>query len=323
MGYKSFDESMIQRELRDKKKFRVSFAFLFSVSLAFLFSVSLASAATNISSNAAEHWAWNDVIGWIDFYYTNNVNVTISKIEGYASSSVGHIAFDCATSPSPPAGCDTTYSNWKVSNDGNGNLSGWAWSEGIGWISFDCHNPETGGTAPDYSCIQSLYQVKIDGSGNFSGWAWNDVIGWFSFNCNNSGIGDTCASGGGYDYKVKTSWVATAITGTLLSSIFDTGVANGAAFNSIMWKGLQPAGTAVKFQFASSNSPSSFPEPVGPNGTSLATDTYNPTGPNASIALNRLYHNNHRYYRYKIILETNITRTLSPRADDVFVNWSP
>ena len=24
-------------------------------------------AATNISSGVYEHWAWNDVIGWIDF----------------------------------------------------------------------------------------------------------------------------------------------------------------------------------------------------------------------------------------------------------------
>ena len=140
----------------------------------FLFSIFSVSAATNISSGAYERWAWNDVIGWIDFYSTNNVNVTISKIEGYASSSVGYIAFDCATSPSPPAGCDTTYSNWKVSNDGSGNLSGFAWSEAIGWISFYCADLEA-------SCLSFNHRVTIDGSGNFSGWAWNDIVGLIIF----------------------------------------------------------------------------------------------------------------------------------------------
>ena len=106
-------------------------------------------------------------------------------------------------------------------------------------------------------------------------------------------------------------------------SYFDTGVSGGAAFNSIMWIGNQPAGTAVKFQFASATTTTGFPEPKGPDGTSLSTDTYNPTGSGAPIALNRTYHNNHRYFRYKIILETNIARTVGPRVDDVIINWSP
>ena len=373
---------------------------------------------------------------------------------------------------------------WKVSNDGAGNLSGFAWSESVGWISFYC-----GDLVP--SCVNFNHRVAIDGSGNFSGWAWNDAIGWISFNCNNSGIGDTCATS---NYKVKTSWVATSLVGTLLSSVTDTSVSGGVAFNSLAWKGNQPAGTAVKFQFASANqaagvggtglidsayryawndstgwwdfgypagnvsvnstqlvgyayntnlaeisldcatspngdicisssykvsrdsitgdlagwawndsigwisfcgnasagstlngsnwvcpasptyqvkvnpttgiftgwawndsvgwidfncandhdpvtpgtqdicgisdyyvatSQSGFPEPIGPGGTSLATDTYNPTGPGAPVALNRAYHNNHRYFRYKIILESNFARTFSPLVEDVIINWSP
>ena len=436
-------------------------------------------AATNISSGVYEHWAWNDVIGWIDFYSTNNVNVTLQKIEGYADSSVGSIAFDCATSPNGNI-CAT--SDFKISNDGAGNLSGFAWSDSIGWISFYCGDLEP-------SCTSFNHRVTIDGSGNFSGWAWNDSIGWISFNCNNSGIGDTCATS---NYKVKTSWTATAAIGTLLSSVIDTGISGGAAFNSIMWRCVasasiicQPAGTNVKFQFASANqaagvggtglidnvyryawndstgwwdfgypagnvsvnstqligyayntnlaeisldcatspngdicisssykvsrdsitgdlsgwawndsigwisfcgnasvgstwdgskwvcpasptyqvkvnpttgvftgwawndavgwisfncsnsgtcvssdyyvatSQSGFPDPIGPGGTSLSTDTYNPTGPGAPVALNRAYHNNHRYFRYKIILESNYAQTASPRVEDVIINWSP
>lgn len=301
-----------------KWKFTLILAFSF---FGFLLFTSSVSASTNISATSTEHWAWNDVVGWIDLYSTGNVNVSSTQLTGYASSSVGYIAFDCATSPSPPAGCGTTYSNWKITNDGSGNLSGFAWSEAIGWISFYCGDL-------DPTCTSFNYRVTIDSSsGNFSGWAWNDVVGWISFNCNNSGIGDTCATS---NYKVKTSWTASAITGTLLSAIFDTGVSGGAAFNSIMWKCdsststiCQPAGTAVKFQFSSATTTTGFPTPIGPGGTSLSTDTYNPTGSGTPIALARAYHNNHRYFRYKIILESNYAHTASPRVDDVIINWSP
>ena len=57
-------------------------------------------ATTNISSSTAQHSAWNDEIGWIDFYTTGNVTVTSAQLSGYASSSAGVIALDCATSPS-------------------------------------------------------------------------------------------------------------------------------------------------------------------------------------------------------------------------------
>lgn len=433
---------------------------LASVFLIFSFYISSVSAATNISSNQPDHWAWNDATGWIDLYTTNNVNVLPSKISGYASSSIGYIAFDCATSPNGDV-CGT--SNWKITNDGAGNLSGWAWSDSIGWISFDCHN--SGG-----NCATSNYQVTVDSSGNFSGWAWNDVVGWISFNCYNSGIGDTCFA---TNYRVKTSWVAASASGTLLSSTFDTGVPAGVAFNSIMWRGSQPAGTHVEFQFASANQPygvggtgpidlafryawndqtgwwdfgtgnvnvtstqltgsatninladisldcatspsgnicgtsnykvshasstgdlsgyawndaigwisfncsdpglcatsnykvtvntitgifngwawndlvgwvsfncndlgtcgtsnyyvatnqTGFPNPIGPGGTSFITDTYQPTAPDVPVAINRTYHNNQRYYRYRIFLYSNLAQTLSPRVDEVIVNWSP
>ncbi|MCH8741379.1 hypothetical protein IH779_00500 [Patescibacteria group bacterium] len=53
------------------------------------------------------------------------------------------------------------------------NVSGWAWSENIGWISFNSIN--TGG-AIDYG-------VNVDlGTGDFSGYAWSENIGWIQFN---------------------------------------------------------------------------------------------------------------------------------------------
>jgi len=54
------------------------------------------------------------------------------------------------------------------------NVSGYSWSDNIGWISFNCTNQGTCGTAD--------YGVNIDGDGVFSGYAWSDNIGWISFN---------------------------------------------------------------------------------------------------------------------------------------------
>ncbi|MFA6278841.1 MAG: hypothetical protein WCS97_01140 [Candidatus Paceibacterota bacterium] len=53
------------------------------------------------------------------------------------------------------------------------NVSGYAWSDTVGWISF---NNISDGSAVDYG-------VNINAStGNFSGYAWSDNIGWISFN---------------------------------------------------------------------------------------------------------------------------------------------
>ncbi|MEK7162876.1 MAG: hypothetical protein AAB696_01145 [Patescibacteria group bacterium] len=264
-----------------------------------------ANAATNILPDSPPqylHWAWNDTIGWIDFYSTGNVNVTSTQLSGYATSSVGFIALDCATSPSP----NCTYP-YKVSNDGSGNLTGWAYNDAIGWISFD-----SGTAGSSYP-----YQVTINNStGDFSGWAWNDIIGWISFNCLQPNI---CATS---NYKVKTSWVTTPASGNLISSIFDTGVSTGVALNTIMWQGSQPSGTSAKFQIASDSiSAPTIWNYRGPDGSN--TTYYQPSGPSVQAQINSAYHNNQRYFRYKIFLESNAGQTLSPRVDDVIINWSP
>jgi len=66
---------------------------------------------------------------------------------------------------------------------------GFAWSENIGWISF---NSVSDGSPVDYS-------VKIDTStGNLSGYAWSENIGWISFNRSDTGSppsDDYCSDG--------------------------------------------------------------------------------------------------------------------------------
>jgi len=71
-------------------------------------------------------------------------------------------------------------------SSGSFNIYGWAWSDNIGWISFNCDNPEL------LSCSTSNYRVGIDSSGSFSGYAWAGggenadsslvaTIGWIKF----------------------------------------------------------------------------------------------------------------------------------------------
>jgi hypothetical protein len=72
-----------------------------------------------------------------------------------------------------------------VANDGEGNLSGYAWSDTAGWLNFA---PTNGG-------------VEIDSEGVFSGYAWGENFGWLVFNCQDL---DVCATS---DFKVKTTWL--------------------------------------------------------------------------------------------------------------------
>lgn len=286
-------------------KFKISEFFIVIFIFTFLFFNSVF-AATNINAGNPNHWAWSDVIGWIDFYSTNNVNVYSDRLEGFATSSQGYIALNCNSTPGGNI-CGT--SNFKVINDGNGNLSGWAWNDAIGWISFDS---ATAGSP-------YVYQVYANtSSGDFSGWAWNDVVGWISFNCNNSGIGDTCGTS---DYKVKTDWRAVSAAGNLTSSIFDTFRPFGAGINAIMWQGDRPTGTSVKFQLATSNSSAGPWSYIGPDGS--GTSYYIPAGPGIPVPVSMFYHNNKRYFRYKIFLETDVGQSDSPMVDSVIINWSP
>lgn len=55
------------------------------------------------------------------------------------------------------------------------NVSGYAWSTTIGWVSFNCTNQDV--------CDDSDYGVSVDpATGNMTGYAWNKNIGWLSFN---------------------------------------------------------------------------------------------------------------------------------------------
>lgn len=301
-----------------------------------LFSGVYVYAETNINATSTEHYAWEDTAGWLDFYDTNSVFVWGTRVQGYASSSLGDISLDCATSPS---GNICSISNYGICNgpgphgtdgscangDASGELSGYAWNDTIGWISFNCDQSTHGG---ENQCTTSDYGVSIDSNGNFSGYAWNDIVGWISFNCANDA---SCSSS---DYKVVTEWRATSSIGYLISSIFDTQKTTGALLHSIIWHGDDPGGeTCVDFQIAVSNTTSSEWSYIGPDGTG---DTYygascssQPNGgigcapDNTPICVKESDIINYRYLRYKVRLMSNMLQTQTPRVDNIILNWSP
>jgi hypothetical protein len=110
-----------------------------------------------------------------------------------------------------------------------------------------------------------------------------------------------------------------ALSGSLDSTTFDTG--GSAQFNSILWQGVQPAGTLVQFQLATSNTSNGPWTFVGLDGTQ--NTYYTPIAPAVSTKLNYTAHNNKRYFRYRVYLTSDSGRTLTPRVDDIIVNWSP
>lgn len=257
----------------------------------------------SISAVPAEHYAWNDSIGWINFHSSGNVDVQSARVEGYANSSAGEISLDCATSP---AGNICGSSNYYITNNGLGTLAGYAWNDTYGWISFSCTN---------HGCASSTYGVVINTStGVFTGYAWNDLIGWISFNCSDINI---C---GVSDYKVKTAWRANSSYGYLDSATYDTGVTTGAQVNSVSWLGYEPTDTDVRIQIATSNATSGPWNFYGPDGT--GSSYYTPASGEVS-ALYPWIHSAGRYFRYRLTLLTDISQTLTPRIDDVIVRWSP
>ncbi len=71
------------------------------------------------------------------------------------------------------------------------NVSGWAWSDNIGWISFNSLNCDADSDGfsdgvpvdcPAFGTAIPNYGVNVDfQTGDFSGYAWSENIGWINF----------------------------------------------------------------------------------------------------------------------------------------------
>ncbi|MEM3504143.1 MAG: prepilin-type N-terminal cleavage/methylation domain-containing protein [Nitrososphaeria archaeon] len=157
---------------------------------------SMGVSGVNISGNY--HYAWSDNIGWIDFAYPGgNIKVPVGAGDflgaAYVLANNSWISLNCLTTN------DCSVSPYKVSSDTNGNLSGWAWSESFGWISF---SSSTDGSTINYGVKVATTTTASYQAGEFDGYAWSDNIGWISFNCKTGGSNQSniCSTS---DYRVQ------------------------------------------------------------------------------------------------------------------------
>jgi len=166
----------------------------------------------------------------------------------------------------------------------------------------------------------------------------------YSLNFNPSGVPGVTIYGLGikmsetHRYKPP-SCAGMPIYGDLISAIFDsTGSADGAGYNSVMWKGVLGGPGLnqghVRFQFAAADD-SAGPWTYIGGATCSSGDWFDPgasdtavellgTGINAETC--RLAWNNKRYFRYKIRICSDdcvVAGTYTPTVDDVIVSWAP
>ena len=134
-------------------------------------------------------------------------------------------------------------------------------------------------------------------------------------------------------YKPPTCGGGFPATGELTSIVFDTGT-EGAAYNSAYWKGTlggsPPNQGKVKFKLATSDSSGGPWTYYGSDGTSCgASFWYDPGGADTPIEISCApqYHNNQRYFRYKIQIcsssDCSTSGAYTPTVEDVVVSWSP
>ena len=249
--------------------------------------------------------------------------------------------------PGYDAGGFGTTTVWYGKQNGDGSIGNWSSTSafpapsgggnGAAVVANNGYLYYVGGLDETQTYVTStVYYVPINGNGSLGAWqttaALPSAIKDHLVSANNGYI---YSSGGNDSGGTPTSTVfytningdgslggslPAAPTGTIDSTIYDTGVSGGAQLNSVLWQGTQNGGT-VQFQFATSNNsagPFSF---IGSDGTS--NTYYTPTGPNVSKSLSYSLFNNFRYFKVRTFLKSNTAQTQSPIVNDVVVNWSP
>jgi hypothetical protein len=158
-----------------KKIFRYTFAILL-VSV----SISLYASTTDGTINATNHSALlcmdetcttTTQINFLPTHVTTSQAVHITNGEMTGYVWSEEMGWIVLNCSNTTSGCSSTNGNFKVANDGDGNLSGYAWGENSGWVNF---GPFTTST---------IIPVSIDSNGQFNGYAWAQNYGWIKFDC--------------------------------------------------------------------------------------------------------------------------------------------
>ncbi len=107
------------------KNFKIIFGI--GAAMVFLLPFITFASTTDGTIDSTDKYAWAENIGWLNFGTTEgDVHITDSALTGYGwGENVGWIFLNCSNDN--PSSCGTV--DYKISNDGEGNLSGYAWSE--------------------------------------------------------------------------------------------------------------------------------------------------------------------------------------------------
>jgi hypothetical protein len=177
------------------------------------------------------------------------------------------------------------------------NVYGEAWSDNVGWISFNnCASP----TDASAGCTTAVpYGVNMGPTGNLSGEAWSDSLGWISFNANsttgctaqpkvnlstgalsgfawaqstagngwNGCIAFSAADDGQSGWGMNASLTTGAITGQGWGDSLNMGWVLPAADMKIISPQFNPAVPAPSLSISSSSTPLLLTNPKGPGVT--------------------------------------------------------
>ncbi|MFH1780667.1 MAG: hypothetical protein ABH841_01550 [Candidatus Nealsonbacteria bacterium] len=133
----------------------------------------------------------------------------------------------------------------------NENISGYAWSENIGWINFSGSN----------------YGVNINSDGVFSGYAWSENIGWIDFGQGTqvdldtgevSGWARALSYGGGWDGWIKMRGADYGVSINTISKEFSGYAWSDMIIGWISFKGVN-YGVKTIFPFVLPNNPPDKP----------------------------------------------------------------
>ena len=122
----------------------------------------------------------SSTLSWTSTNATDgSIDTSVGAVSTSGSVSVSPLVTTTYTGTFTGAGgsiqCQTTLTIGSCSSAGDGgNMNGFAWSENIGWISFNSGDSGT--------CTPTTYGVSIDEDGELSGYAWSENIGWISAN---------------------------------------------------------------------------------------------------------------------------------------------
>lgn len=107
--------------------------------------------------------AWGENVGWVDFRPAGaKLEIGANILTGWIEiKTLGWIYLGDGKPGNGYQYSNTDAQDYGVNNNGNGNLSGWGWSENAGWVNFD--------------------GVNILEDGAFSGHAWSENVGRIKF----------------------------------------------------------------------------------------------------------------------------------------------